>query len=254
MGKMLTSGLVLFSILHFFACESESYPVLTIGDPIMTEDSTATTPNSDDETQSIKYLALGDSYTIGESVAESERWPNQLQKLLVNAGIEVSKPDILARTGWTTNELKGAIANSTLQNKYQLVSLLIGVNNQYRGYPKDQQRLEFEDLLLRSIEFAQGDTTRVFVVSIPDYGATPFGQSRNPVKIGEEIDEYNAINKTICDRYGVLYFDITPISRQAVDNPDLIAPDELHPSGLMYQRWVNQVIGQVVADRLKNEN
>ncbi len=252
---MIISGIVSLVLVHFLACESETYPIISAGDPIMTEDTTNTSPgNGGEETHTIKYLALGDSYTIGESVEESDRWPNQLQKLLLNAGVDVAKPEILARTGWTTNELKGAIANSTLKNEYQLVSLLIGVNNQYRGYPKDQQQEEFEDLLIRSIEFAQGDAARVFVVSIPDYGATPFGQSRNPEKIGAEIDKYNAINKAICDQYDVLYFDITPISRQALENPDLIAPDELHPSGLMYKKWVELVIGPAMTDRLKGDN
>ena len=193
--------------------------------------------------QPIRYLALGDSYTIGESVAESERWPNQLQKLLLDSGIQIEKPVIIARTGWTTNELQDAISKSNLKNEYQLVSLLIGVNNQYRGYPVEQQKKEFRELLLSAITFAQGDTSAVFVVSIPDYGVTPFAKSKDPDKIAKEIDLYNSINQSICTEYGVRYFDITENSRKALNDPSLIADDGLHPSGKMYRQWVQEIIG-----------
>lgn len=229
--------LVLILGLWFFGCDAESSQ-LQISDPDMKEDTTSTEQPID----SIRYLALGDSYTIGESVSESLRWPNQLAQALNESEIPVIKPDILARTGWTTNELMAAIEKSDLQNEYQLVSLLIGVNNQYRGYAESQQIEEFELLLQRAISFAQGDTSRVFVVSIPDYGVTPFGQSGDPERIAREIDRYNEINQAICVKYGVRYFDITPISREALTDPDLIAGDRLHPSGLMYERWVTEVI------------
>ncbi|MEO9475598.1 MAG: SGNH/GDSL hydrolase family protein [Cyclobacteriaceae bacterium] len=194
-----------------------------------------------DQTDTFTYLALGDSYTIGEAVAVSDRWPVQLIDTLKAKGVEIETPKIIARTGWTTDELLAAIEKEQLTETYDLVSLLIGVNNQYRGYPVSQQETEFKVLLNQAIQFAGGDTSRVFVVSIPDYGVTPFGKNGNPEKIAKEIDEYNALNKRIADLYEVQYFDITPGSREAENNPDLIATDGLHPSGLMYSEWVKLI-------------
>ena len=145
----------------------------------------------------ISYLALGDSYTIGESVPEDERWPVILSNELSESGIEVNDPLIIAKTGWTTDELQNAIKEQNPANDYDLVSLLIGVNNQYRGYPIDQYKKEFKQLLLQAVSFANGDTTRVFVVSIPNYGVTPFGMEKGEEKTRQELLVYDAIADSI---------------------------------------------------------
>lgn len=186
-----------------------------------------------------KYLALGDSYTIGEAVAADERWPHILQGRLVGDGIKVELPIIIATTGWTTDELQAAIDKEKPSKNYDLVSLLIGVNNQYRGYPIEQYKKEFESLLQQAIAFAQDRADRTFVLSIPDYGVTPFAASKDPAKIARELDEYNAIAKSICDKYRVAFVDITPGSRRASEEPTLVAEDGLHPSGKMYKEWVD---------------
>ncbi|MEO9966336.1 MAG: SGNH/GDSL hydrolase family protein [Reichenbachiella sp.] len=186
-----------------------------------------------------KYLALGDSYTIGESVAPDERWPHVLQGRLVGDGIKMEVPKIIATTGWTTDELQAAIDKEKPASNYDLVSLLIGVNNQYRGYPIEQYQKEFESLLKQSIAFAANRVERTFVISIPDYGVTPFAADKNPKKIGLELDEYNRLAKSICQRYKVAFIDITPGSRKAVSDESLVAEDGLHPSGKMYKEWVD---------------
>ncbi|MCB0559827.1 MAG: SGNH/GDSL hydrolase family protein [Lewinellaceae bacterium] len=195
----------------------------------------------------IRYLALGDSYTIGQSVSYEERWPVQLAAQLDMAFPDtiyyVEEPDIIARTGWTTANLLQAIAAAnTLQSSYDLVSLLIGVNNQYQNRPIDIYRTEFRELLEQAISFAGGDTTRVIVLSIPDYAFTPFGQgSSNPGLISMQIDQYNDLNREMTASYGVTYFDITPVSRQGLAQPGLVASDGLHPSGAMYALWVAEI-------------
>lgn len=184
----------------------------------------------------MRFLALGDSYTIGESVTEAERWPNQLAQLLKadQLAVEVT---IVAQTGWTTDELDTAIDRANPQGPYDLVSLLIGVNNQYRGRDANQYHTEFRQLLERAITFAGGEPGRVIVLSIPDWGVTPFAGGRDPEQIAQEIDTFNAINKTEAEMAGVAYVDVTPISRQATFDPELIAGDGLHPSGKMYGAW-----------------
>lgn len=185
------------------------------------------------------YLALGDSYTIGEAVAEEDRWPMQLVSRLNEAGIAISEPDIVAVTGWTTDELKAGIENAQLAESYDMVSLLIGVNNQYRGYPLDEYKVEFEELLNTAIQFAGGQKEKVFVVSIPDYAVTPFGQGKDPEKISSELELFNAANKSITTGYSIQYFDITPVSKTALGVDSLTASDGLHPSGAMYSLWVD---------------
>jgi lysophospholipase L1-like esterase len=184
----------------------------------------------------MRFLALGDSYTIGESVLEAERWPNQLAEMLRAEGwpVEVT---IVARTGWTTDELAAAIAQTALQGPYQLVSLLIGVNNQYRGRDAESYRLEFRQLLEQAITFAGENVGRVLVLSIPDWGVTPFAAGRDRAQIAQEIDTFNAINRTEAELKGVTYLDVTPLSRQATCDPELVADDGLHPSGKMYAAW-----------------
>lgn len=217
---------VLLASISFFACKTEMAPE-------------EKPPKEEETTEVFSYLALGDSYTIGESVSESERWPVQLAAKLKADGTEILSPEIIARTGWTTNELQAAIESSALADSFDLVSLLIGVNNQYRGYDFAQYESEFIDLLDRAIKYAKGDKTKVFVVSIPDYGATPFGQSADPQKIGQELDQYNAYAQSICEAREIPFFNITPISREAVNDPELVATDNLHPSGKMYGQWVD---------------
>ena len=190
---------------------------------------------------SLSYLALGDSYTIGESVKESERWPNQLADALTKKGVAVAQPKIIATTGWRTDNLKDAIIKADLKNNYDLVSLLIGVNNQYQGKPADQYAVEFEDLLKTAIQLAKGKPTNVFVVSIPDYGYTPFGLAKKET-ISKQLDEFNAINKKISKKYKVAYYNITDISRKGLEEPSLVAPDKLHPSGKMYTLWTERIL------------
>jgi lysophospholipase L1-like esterase len=196
---------------------------------------------------SIHYLALGDSYTIGEAVPEELSFPYQLATLLnKNDSPKIAKPVIIARTGWTTDELIQAIAQSGINKKFDFVTLLIGVNNQYRGYDINVYRREFVQLLQIAINYADGKTSRAFVVSIPDYSVTPFASGSNTAKIATEIDEYNAINKEECEKAGVNYTDITGISRQATNQSDLIASDGLHPSDVMYAAWVDQLAPRVL--------
>ena len=186
-------------------------------------------------------LCLGDSYTIGESVSEVERFPNQTIALLDSHKVRFDKPMIIAKTGWTTDELIHAIAEAKLTGTYDCVTLLIGVNNQYRGYDKEVYRKEFRALLNTALKYAGGVSKKVFVVSIPDWGATPFGaadaKGRSPQQIGWQIDEYNVINKEESLRMKVHYTDINPISKKASQDHTLIANDNLHPSGKMYGEW-----------------
>jgi len=188
------------------------------------------------------FLALGDSYTIGESVAADLRWPALLQKTLLAKGIPLESPTILAKTGWTTDELQTAMDQFKFNPTYDLVSLLIGVNNQYRGRSADQYRKEFTSLLSQAITLSGNRPAHVLVVSIPDWGVTPFAEGRDRAKIAREIDQFNQVNREEAQRAGVLYLDITDISRQP--RPEFIASDGLHPSGLMYQAWVDRLIQQ----------
>ena len=185
----------------------------------------------------MRYLALGDSYTIGESVDESERWPVQLVALLRAAGISIADPLIIARTGWTTDELDAAINRAGPRGPFDLVTLLIGVNNQYRGRDAEEYRSQFINLLQRAIEFAGGDAQRVIVLSIPDWSVTPYASRRDRDKVAQEIDRFNAINRAESERLGVHYVDVIPVSREADEDASLIASDGLHPSGKMYAAW-----------------
>jgi lysophospholipase L1-like esterase len=188
-------------------------------------------------------LCLGDSYTIGEAVAENERFPMQAVELLAKQNIHFEKPEIVAKTGWTTDELATAIGERHLAERYDIVTLLIGVNNEYRGRDIDNYRIEFKNLLKTAIEFAGGETKHVYVISIPDWGVTPFGANdkRGEEKIGEEIDLFNAVNKEVSLKSKVNYINITPGSRLAKSDPSLIATDGLHPSGKMYAEWAKKL-------------
>ena len=198
-------------------------------------------PNQTNSMKTYKYLALGDSYTIGEAVSETERWPVQLVERLGENGVKVENPRIIATTGWTTYELQQAINDQEPSSDYDLVSLLIGVNNQYRGYDIQQYEREFVELLEQAISFARGIPSNVFVVSIPDYGVTPFAKSKNldTEKITSELNNYNQIARGIASSRKVQFFDITEWSRNAANDESLITSDGLHPSGKMYKNWVD---------------
>jgi lysophospholipase L1-like esterase len=195
--------------------------------------------------QSIRYLALGDSYTIGQSVAENDRWPNQLAAALSNAGVQ-TEVTIVARTGWTTDELWQGVQADPPQGTYDLVSLLIGANNQFRGYDVGEYREQFRFLLNKSIEYAGGDGNRVIVLSIPDWSVTQFATGRRVDVISKEIGIFNAVNCEETESAGVHYVDITSISQQALDDSSLIAIDGLHPSGKMYKLWVEKAWPTVI--------
>lgn len=191
----------------------------------------------------IHFLALGDSYTIGQSVATTENWPNQLSFALTYKGFNVQETNIIAQTGWRTDNLKNAITQQQPLNGYNLVSLLIGVNNQYQGGNIQTYLKEFEELLTTAIQLAGNSPEHVFVLSIPDYAYTPFGKE-NPL-ISSQINQFNVINRQIAENYKVKYIDITPISRNGLTQPDLVASDGLHPSGKMYSLWVQEIMKSV---------
>ena len=182
------------------------------------------------------YLALGDSYTIGESVAATESFPVQTVKLLTEQSIHINNPDIIAATGWTTTNLLDALENSPPKATYSMVTLLIGVNNQYRGSSLKAYRIEFATLLKMAVSYTQ-NIRYVFVLSIPDYSVTPFARDKDIAKIAKEIAAFNFANKTITHEAGAHYIDITPISRNAEHDPGLLANDKLHPSATQYKRW-----------------
>jgi len=189
----------------------------------------------------VRMLALGDSYTIGESVDMNQRWPHQLVAELRKPGTKAHLPDYIATTGWTTKDLIQGIADSLNREKdYNLVSILIGVNNQYQGKAITIYEPELRNIIDLAIEIAGQDTTRVFMLSIPDYAYTPFGKGEK--NISREIDKYNEINKRVAGEYGIVWIDITPISRRGLNEPELVAEDGLHPSGEQYGEWVEKII------------
>ena len=187
----------------------------------------------------LSYLALGDSYTIGEGVADGGRWPEQLARALRDEGIALADPRIIATTGWTTDELSAAIDAEEPLGAWDFVSLLIGVNNQYRGRPVDEYAREFDALLARATGFARGRADRVLVLGIPDWGVTPFArfEDGNRGNIAAEIDAFNAAAQTVCIARGVAFVDITPLSRRRGAEPAMLVEDGLHPSAAMYAEW-----------------
>ena len=186
------------------------------------------------------WLALGDSYTIGQSVTEAERFPAQTANLLKQSGINIGTPDYIATTGWTTDALSTAIQTQN-PTPHDVVSLLIGVNDQYQRHDTTGYRQKFTDLLIRSIQLANGKKENVFVLSIPDYSVTPFAAGGDTARIRLEIDWFNAINKNVTAAYNCTYLDITTSTREARYDAALIANDGLHPSGLEYRKWANRL-------------
>jgi lysophospholipase L1-like esterase len=194
-----------------------------------------------------RLLALGDSYTIGQSVLAHECFPNQALDLLKTAGANMDYPaEIIAQTGWTTQNLLSAITNAQLTPPYDLVTLLIGVNNQYQYLDTAQYRTQFIQCLNKAIEYSGNRKQRVFVLSIPDYGATPFG-ANNAAQIALEIDRFNAINKQVCLQMNIDYTDITASTRRAANNPSLVAGDGLHPSSMEYAKWAVILKGKMLS-------
>lgn len=189
------------------------------------------------------YLALGDSYTIGEMVPVFENFPYQLVQLLRAGGYPFTAPEIVAKTGWTTDELAEGISRTRLLPSYHLVSLLVGVNNQYRGRSIENYRQEFSGLFHQALVFAGNNPSRLVVLSIPDWGVTPFAEGRERRQITQEIDSFNRINREQALGAGVHYLDITPGTRLAEKDPELLASDGLHPSGKEYARWAKGIMG-----------
>jgi lysophospholipase L1-like esterase len=191
-----------------------------------------------------KYLALGDSYTIGQSVAPQERYPVLLADALRKDGVDVGEPTIIARTGWTTRNLLDAMDRADLKGSYELVTVLIGVNNQFQGRGIEEYRTELKEVLEKGVKLAGGKREHVVAVSIPDWGATPMGRGSGPEVIGKQIDLFNEVKAQECKKLGISLVDVTGISRRAVVEPDLIAGDGLHPSGKMYGLWVEVLVGE----------
>ncbi len=218
-----------FPAILIFSCVQDKYPL-----------------QMTDQTKIYSYLALGDSYTIGESVLSAENFPNQTVQLLKHRGYDFTSPEIVGRTGWTTDELQNNINNRTFSQPYDIVTLLIGVNNQYRGRWVDTYKPAFENLLRHAIQFAGGNAEHVIVLSIPDWGITPFAAGRDRDQIAREIDEYNTANKTISEKYNVNYIDITPWTREAANDPSLVAADGLHPSAKEYKRWSEKLADKII--------
>jgi lysophospholipase L1-like esterase len=184
----------------------------------------------------LRFLALGDSYTIGEKVDAPARWPVQLVMALRAMRIDVDDPQIVARTGWTTDELAAGVDAVAPIGPYALVSLMVGVNDQYRGRDAEQYRTAFASLLARSIGFAGGVPGRVLVLSIPDWGATPFAAERDRTRIAKEIDCFNAIGRAAALGVAARWVDVTTASREVRE--DWVGSDGLHPSATQYARWV----------------
>ncbi|MCP9290408.1 SGNH/GDSL hydrolase family protein [Gracilimonas sediminicola] len=193
----------------------------------------------------ISYLALGDSYTIGTGIEQENNYPNQLADSLATLGFQMDTTLIIATNGWTTADLKNGIAEHNPSSDFDLVSLLIGVNNQYQWLDIELYKAEFRELLEQAIGFAGGDSRKVFVISIPNYGVTPFAQSKEPETIRRKISEYNSIAEDISGEYGITFINITPISEMAEEDLSLLAPDELHPSTKMYSMWVEEMLPTV---------
>jgi hypothetical protein len=195
----------------------------------------------------VSFLSLGDSYTIGEGVLLAESFPYQTLQLLRKAGAELYAPEIIAKTGWTTDELSASVDQTTLLPQYGLVSLLIGVNNQYRGRSLDDYKSEFTGLLYKAIRFSGEHPENVYVLSIPDWGVTPFAEGRGRQKIAGEIDSYNYVCQNVSTQLQCKYIDITASQRIDGNRPDFLAADGLHPSGKEYAKWALKLKEAIIA-------
>lgn len=195
------------------------------------------------------FLALGDSYTVGEGVPSEHRWPDRLACALGTAGLELGKPKVIAQTGWTCAELSAAIAAAQPLGHWRLVSLLIGVNDQYRGYPLADYAPNVAGLLDQAIALADGHTQHVLVLSIPDWSVTPFARAEGhePALIAAQIDRYNAIARAQAEQRSVTFLDITAVSRQHGADSTLLAADGLHPGAAMHALWASAALPVVHA-------
>jgi acyl-CoA thioesterase-1 len=248
MKKQFKIIVAFFLLLFIVACSTENPISGTNPATIATNPTTANNPTPltvpQTQNQTFSYLALGDSYTIGQSVCETCRFPEQLKKNLSNLNPNNAYPlKLIAQTGWTTTNLISAIDLQNPASDYDLVTLLIGVNNQYQNKPFSVYEKEFPELVTKAIAFAKGDKANVIVVSIPDYAYTPFGQgSGNQSRISMEIDGYNAYAKKYCTDNNIEFINITDITRQGLTNTNLVAQDGLHPSELAYSLFVERIL------------
>jgi lysophospholipase L1-like esterase len=193
----------------------------------------------------LKFLALGDSYTIGQNVQVNERFPAQTVQLLKTQGLNISEPNYIAVTGWTTINLLSAINQQKPAQDFNIVTLLIGVNDQYQRLDTAGYTVRFEELLNKAIHHAGNRKANVFVVSMPDYSATPFVAPSSKARVSMEIDQFNAINKRITQQYNISYTDITPSTKEAANDASLVANDGLHPSGKEYRKWANMLAPKI---------
>ena len=231
-----------FLLILFARCDNSIIYTNEISDQSSTEiiddnnNKNFISPNN----ESYSFLALGDSYTVGEGVSYEESWPSQFVDYALERGIDFKNPELIAQTGWKTYDLLNAIKSSNLSVKYDFISLLIGVNNQFNSRPLS----EFEDDLneiLTEINYLKKGNSKVIVISIPDWGYSPYGSSYDRERISDEIDQFNNILKKISEQNNLNFVDVTQISRLAINQPNLIAEDNLHPSGLMYLEWVKKI-------------
>jgi len=231
-----------FLLILFARCDNSIIYTNEISDQSSTEiiddnnNKNFISPNN----ESYSFLALGDSYTVGEGVSYEESWPSQFVDYALDRGIDFKNPELIAQTGWKTYDLLDAIKSSNLSVKYDFISLLIGVNNQFNSRPLS----EFEDDLneiLTEINYLKKGNSKVIVISIPDWGYSPYGSSYDRDRISDEIDQFNNILKKISEQNNLNFVDVTQISRLAIKEPNLISEDKLHPSGLMYLEWVEKI-------------
>lgn len=237
----------MFSLLavSLVSCRPASAPASPKEVLVMTQ-TPVTIPSQPPTPVQLRILALGDSYTIGEGVAVEDRWPVQLAGRLREQGLPVAEPQIIARTGWTTGELSQAIDQAQPEGPFDLVTLLIGVNNQYRGRSLAEYQVQFRDLLNRAVALAGREPRRVLVLSIPDWGVTPFARGQESGRIAAEIDAFNQASREETLSAGARYVEITDISRQVGAEAELLAADGLHPSGKMYAAWVERALPVVL--------
>ena len=230
-------ALILIVGLTFFGCNANT-------------DSPAGDTNTENTTapENFKLIALGDSYTIGQSVCETCRFPAQLKDSLQTyfSVLDTFNLQIIARTGWTTSDLKSAIVAADLQTDFDLVTLLIGVNNQYQNKPFSLYETEFVELINTAVSLVGNTASKLIVVSIPDYAYTPFGQGRNPENISSQLELYNSFARTYCENNGIKYVNITDITQDGLNNPLLVASDNLHPSALAYTKFVERILPMAI--------